>query len=57
MVVVDHVPTTACGTEAYTGLPISMPLPKQFGSASRQGLETQLTVSDYGVLTVVVANY
>ena len=57
MVVVDHAPTIACDTEAYTGPPISMPVPKQFASASGQGLETQPTVSDYGVLTIIVANY
>ena len=70
---VDHAPTMAFATEAYTlspGPPISVPVsgsivpvPKQLGSAlcSASGavLETPLalTVSDNAVLTIVVANY
>ena len=53
-------PTTAFATEAYTptaGPSISVPVPKQLGSASDRGLEIQLTVSDYVMLTIVVANY
>ena len=56
---VDHAPATAFATEAYRlspGAPISVPLPKQLGSASGRGLETPPTVSDHAVLTIVVAN-
>ena len=62
---VDHVPTTASVTEAYTlsaGPPISVPVsglipvPKQLGSVSGQGLETPPTVSDHTVHMIVVAN-
>jgi hypothetical protein len=57
---VDHAPTSAFATEACTlspGPQISVPVPKQLGSASGQGLETLLTVSDFAVLTIVAANY
>ena len=61
---VDHAPTTAFATEAYTpspGPPISVPvsgsISMQLGSASGQGLETPPTVSDHAVHTIVVANY
>ena len=53
-------PTTAFATEVYIpipGLPISAPVPKQLGSASGRGLEIELTVSDYAVLTIVAVNY
>ena len=56
---VDHAPTTAFAAEAPTlspGPPISVPVPKQLGSPSGQGLETPPTVSDHAVLTIVVAN-
>ena len=46
----DHAPTTAFATEAYTLSPgplISVPVPKQLGSASGRGLETPPTVSDH----------
>ena len=61
---VDHAPTMAFTTEAYTlspGPPISVPVsrsitpvPKQLPSASGTVLET---VSDNAVLTIDVANY
>ena len=70
---VDHAPTMAFTTEAYTlspdppiSVPVSrsiVPVHKQLGSAlgSASGavLETPLalTVSDNAVLTIVVANY
>ena len=63
---VGHAPTTVFATEPYTlspGLPISVPVsgsvpvPKQLGSASGRGSEIPPTVSDYAVLTIVVANY
>ena len=63
---VDHAPTTAFASEAYTlfsGPPISMlvsgsiPVTKQLGSASGRGLETPPTVSDHAMLTIVVVNY
>ena len=61
---VDHAPTTAFATEAYTlspGSPISVPvsgsIPVQFGSASGQGLETPPTVSGHAVHTIFVADY
>ena len=58
---VDHAPTTAFTAEAYTLSPgplmSAVPVPKQLGSASGQGLETPPTVSDHAVLTIVVANY
>ena len=66
MVGVDHAPTTAFATEAYTlppgpsvSVPVSgsMPVLKQLGSASGRGLETPPTVSDPAVHTIVVANY
>jgi hypothetical protein len=54
---VDHAPTTAFATEAYTllspGPPTSVPdsglipVHKQPGSASGQGFETPPTVSDH----------
>ena len=59
---VGHAPTTAFATtEAYTlspGPPNSVPVsgslvPKQLGG---RGLESSPTVSDYAVLTIVVAN-
>ena len=57
-VVVDHV-SDAFATESYTlsPRPISVPVPKQFGSASGRGLETQRTVSDHAMLMLVVTNY
>jgi hypothetical protein len=57
---VDHVPTPAFATEAYTlspGSPVTVPAPKQHGSASGRRLETQPTVSDHAVLTIVVTDY
>ena len=61
---VDHAPTMAFTTEAYTlssGPPISVPVsrsiapvPKRLGSDIGAVLET---VSDNAVLTIVVANY
>ena len=57
---VDHAPTTAFAAEAYTlspSSPVSVPVPKQLGSPSGQGLENPPTVSDHAVLTIVVANY
>ena len=58
---VDHAPTTVpvFFTEAYPGPepPVSVPVPKQLGSASDRGLETPPTVSDHAALTIVVANY
>ena len=57
---VDQAPTTAFATEAYTlspGPPISVPMHEQLGSTSGRGLETQPTVSDHAVLTIIVANY
>ena len=53
----DHAPTTAFDTEVRTLLPISVPVPKELGSASDRGLETPPTVSDHAMLTIVVANY
>ena len=62
---VDHAPTTAFATEAYTlppgpsiSVPVSgsIPVLKQVGSASGQGLETPPTVSDPAV-HAIVANY
>ena len=59
----DHASTTALATEAYTlssGPPVSapvsgsIPVPKQLGSSSGQGLETPPTVSDHAVLKIVV---
>lgn len=62
MIVVDHAPATAFATEAHTlfpNPPIKVPMPKQFGSATSSGrrLETQPTVSDNTVLTIIVADY
>ena len=56
---VDHAPTIAFATEAYTlsGSPISVPMPKQLGSDSGRELETPPTVSDHVVLTIIVSNY
>jgi hypothetical protein len=57
---VDHAPTAAFATEAYAlsqGPPISVPVPKQLGSANGRGLDTQPTVSDNALLTIVVTNY
>ena len=56
---VDHSRTTVFATEADTlspGLPISVTVPKQLGSASDPGLESQPTVSDHAVLTIVITN-
>ena len=54
---VDHAPTTAFATEAYTCLPSSVPAPNQLGSASVRGLEAPSMVSYHAMLTIVVANY
>jgi hypothetical protein len=57
---IDNAPTTVFATEAYTespGSPMPVPSPKQFGSASDQGLETSSTVSDNAMLTIVISNY
>ena len=65
MVDTDHALTTTVATEAsppdspdsvlISGL---IPVSKQLSSAtSDQELETPLTVSDYAVLTIVLANY
>ena len=63
MVGIDHTPTTAFATEAYTLSPISapvsesgsIPVPKQLDSVpSGQGLETPSTVSDHAVLTMLL---
>ena len=60
---VDYAPTTTFATIARTlspNPPISLsvsgliPVLKQLGSASVQGLETLLTVSDHAVLNIVV---
>ena len=65
MVGVDHAPTTASATEAYTLSPDpsisvlvsgSIPVPEQLDSTSSRGLETPPTVSDHAVPTIVVAN-
>ena len=53
----DHAPTTAFDTEVCSLSPISVPVPKQLGSASGRGLETPPTVSDYVMLMIVIANY
>ena len=55
MDVVDPAPITVSATEAYTlslGSAISVAVTKQLGSAS--GRETQPTVSDYTVLTIIL---
>ena len=49
MVDVDNARTLSSG-------PISVPVPKQLGYASDGGLETQATVSDHAMLTIVIAN-
>ena len=63
---VDHIPTTAFATEAYTlspdppdSVPVSgsIPVPTQLGSASGGGLETPPTVGDLAVILIVVTNY
>jgi hypothetical protein len=63
---VDCAPTTVVATEAYTlspgptiSMPVSgsIPVSKQLGSVGGRGLETLPSVSDYAVLTIVVANY
>lgn len=51
---VDHAPTT---DTLSPNPPISMPVPKELDSASGRALDTQPTVSDPAVLTIVVANY
>ena len=60
MVGVD-APTTASAKTLSPAPPMSdsesVPVPKQLSSASGRGLETQPTVSDNSVLTIVVANY
>jgi hypothetical protein len=60
----DHATTTAFATETNTmspGPPVSAPMPKQLASAARsasdRGLETQLTVSEDALLTIVVADH
>ena len=63
---VDHAPTTAFATEAYTpsrGPPTSVPLsgsilvPERLGSTSSQRSEIPPTVSDHAVFTIIVVNY
>ena len=63
---VDDAPASAFAMEVYTmsprpstAVPISglIPVPKQLGSTSSGGLETPPAVSDYTMLTIVVANY
>ena len=60
MVPVVGVDRTVYATEAdklSRGPPIPVPVPTQLGSDSGEGLETPPIVSDYAVLTIVVANY
>ena len=51
---VDHAPTT---DTLSPNPPISMRVPKELDSASGRALDTQPTVSDPAVLTIVVVNY
>ena len=51
---VDDAPTT----DTLSPTPrIPMPVPKELDSASGRALDTQPTVSDPAVLTIVVVNY